>query len=276
MKKGLRLVILLSAILLISLVFVSAQSSAQNAFKPIFDLLSGLINGFVEIAKPILEVLLGSLTASSDGPGGVSGVFLARLFALIVVFSVSYVVLSRIELFSENTLVLWALTIAISLLSVRFIPTEAVYFMTAPSTALGIAITAIIPFIIWFTFVEMSTSATLRRIAWVFYALVFFSLYVYYAPYIPNYSWVYPLTAIIALGMAIFDGTIRRLWNRMKAEKSLGMIDNIKYAQMLKQRRELSEAHTEALTSNDKKLANSLEAQIKKIDSWLKGKGFNR
>ena len=274
MKKGLRLVILLSLVLLISLAFVSAQSSTQNAFKPIFDILSSLINGLVDVARPILEFLLGSLAASSKGPGGVSGLFLAKLFALIVVFSVSYVVLSQINLFSEKPWVLWVITVAVSLLSVRFIPTEAIYLMTAPSTALGIAVTAVIPFIIWFTFVNMSSSPTLRRLAWIFYALIFFSLYIYYAPYMPNYGWVYPLMAIIALVMAIMDGTIKRLWSRIKAEKSLNITDKIRYTQMLKHREELSEAHLNAIKGNQTTLATTIENELVKIDKWLETKGF--
>ncbi len=212
MKRGSEVfVFLFIALLLISMSLVSAASIGE-------DLASG-IDEFTKAIEPFAKQILG------DTP---SGQFLfAKVLFFIIILAIVWTALSKIDFFSSHDWVLWIVSIAVSVLSTRWLGSEAlIQTIILPYSTLGIAISAGLPFVLYFLLVNVNLKnqpSIVRRIAWVFFAVIFIGLWISrresmtagnsYAGYI------YPVTAIIAFIMAWMDGTIHRFFVTLEVEK---------------------------------------------------------
>ncbi len=200
------------ALLLLGLFIVPLVSAAR-----IIDSINSGIDSGVSGASPILSKLLG------ETPNG-EWLF-AKVLFFIIVFSVIWLSLDRIEFFSSKTWALALITSAVSLLATRWIASEAlVNTLILPYSALGIAISAALPFILYAIVLEKGFEGPdhriTRRIGWIFFAVIFIGLWFTRdglggspAPYI------YPVTAALAIGMMFIDGTIQRFLRNMEMQK---------------------------------------------------------
>ncbi len=115
---------------------------------------------------PFFEVLLN--TSSYDT------YFFAKVLLFLLVFMVVFGVLKSLEILGKNKKFTGLLAFIVSVLSIRYLPSEFIGGILLPYSTLGIAITTIIPFMVYFWFVHKSTmGGTARRIAWVVYGVVF-------------------------------------------------------------------------------------------------------
>jgi hypothetical protein len=196
MKKGIFIAL---AIGLFSFSFVSA-----------FDLGDNLEKGSEQIVDAV-EGLVGPFASVFLGGGG--DLLFERILFFAIVFSIVYVILStRIPLFQGQPAIVWIVTIAVSLLSTRFLTdTQIIMTIILPHSVLGITLSAIIPLIIFFFFVEsFSQSAILRKTLWIFFLIVFVGLWASRYDELGDFSWIYMMTGIAAFLLFLFDGTIRR------------------------------------------------------------------
>jgi len=162
------------------------------------------------IFGPFFAVLLGG-----------NGMYLfERILLFFVIFSVTFLVLEKVPIFKEKTGVRWIVTIAVSLLAARFgMQWDYLEAVFLPYTILGVVLTAAIPFIIYFFFVnsfeddvdERIFFIGLRKILWVFLGVVYLGIWMSRTDEIGNLSWIYFWTAIAAFVLMFADGTIRRL-----------------------------------------------------------------
>ena len=100
-----------------------------------------------------------------------------------------------------------------------------------PYSALGIAITAGIPFILYFLLVDVGMKGlkykTIRKMAWIFFIVIFIGLWfsrydVLTADNVGKWAaYVYPVTALVGLIVMLFDGTIQSYLSKISAEKGL-------------------------------------------------------
>lgn len=169
-----------------------------------------LINNIEQMFGPLFSVFL----------GGYGDYMFERILFLFIMISVIYVVVSRMDVFKQNRAVIWIITLSISLLSTRFLTeSDLVRTMILPYSVLGVSLTAVLPIMIYFTFVQsFSESATLRKILWIFFIIVFVGLWASRYDELGQLSWIYLMTAIAAVIFLLFDGTIRRaiVRNKMK------------------------------------------------------------
>jgi len=207
MKKGLAIlpIVFLVSVLLIG--FVSADiGQSMNSF----------IDGFTKVIEPIAKNLLG------ETPSG-EWLFAKVLFFLIIL-GIVWTALSRIEFFNDYVWVLVIISAAVSILGTRWMTQGIIESILLPYNALGVAVTAFLPFVIYFILVDVGfkeSPAIVRRIAWVFFAVVFIGLWISRADKIDsNAIYIYPITALIALIMAGMDGTIHRFFVQMAIEKA--------------------------------------------------------
>jgi len=230
---------------------VSAQTTPGEVWKDI-----------TKFFEPLIRLLLDA--ESGDG----ALLFQRFLFAMIII-AVIYAVLDRIDFFSNNGFALWTITIAISILSVRFIANkDLVETLLLPSGVLGVSLISVIPFMIYFYFVEegFKDQKLLRRFAWIVYLVVFLGLYFTRLDLI-KYSWMYLVSAGLAVLSLVFDGTIRRIRLNMQLDK-LGYktrrpaIDNLK-----KKLVELPQLVTDNIISQSE--ANSREKEYKRELAFL-------
>lgn len=151
--------------------------------------------------------------------GGTGDYLFERILLFFILIAFIFTILSKMPLFKERIGPNIVITLAISLLVSRFFgDTEYIQTILAPYTVLGIALTAGIPLIIYFFFVQSFESSTLRKILWVFFIVVFLGIYGTRAPELGQAAYIYILTGVIALILLLADGTIRRvMWReRMK------------------------------------------------------------
>ena len=101
-----------------------------------------------EIFGPFFSVFL----------GGTGELLFERILFLFILLSIVYIVLGNIPVIADNIGARWIITIAVSLLSTRFLTeTQLVKGILLPYGVLGIALTAGIPIIILFYFINKDT-----------------------------------------------------------------------------------------------------------------------
>lgn len=224
MKK--RVFALFSLILVVSsLIFPVSAQYYSNFYSGTDRALSWIQN----TAGPVFGVFL----------GGTGELLFERVLLFFILIALVFIILSKMKLFKENMVIIWIITLAVSLLATRFLSDSTlVQNVLLPYTILGVALTAAIPFIIYFFFVEsFEDSSTLRKILWIFFIVVFLGIWADRQSELGELSYIYILTGLIALICLLFDGTIRRvLWKdkqralgAQNAEEAARKIGNLMY-----------------------------------------------
>ncbi|MBU3912767.1 MAG: hypothetical protein KKE50_01600 [Nanoarchaeota archaeon] len=209
MKK--RVVVFL--LLLVSSIFLSGAAYAAESMST---KLPKIMDDFVRFIEPIAANILG------DVPGGEW--FFAKILLFAMLLAIIWIALDSVALFNENTWALAIVAIGASVLSIRFIANDwIVQTIILPYSVLGVAISAGIPFMIYFVIVnmKMKDSPTIRKFAWIFFAVIFVGLYFSRVDKLGDFAWIYPATAIAAFAVALFDGSISRGLAKISAEKAV-------------------------------------------------------
>lgn len=197
----------LAAFLLITISFVQGVYAASISSD-----INSFIDGIVEIMNPFSSKLLGD-TVTGD-------MLFAKVLFFIVVLAMVWLALSQIPFFNPDEgaqlWVIWVVAIAVSILAVRFIgDSEWIQTIILPYTTLGIVLAAGFPFVIYFILIELMLSGprykTIRRVAWIFFAVVFIGLFVSRSEEVGSARNIYFATAIIALIVSFMDGTFQKM-----------------------------------------------------------------
>ena len=153
--------------------------------------------------------------------GGVGDLLFERVLMFFILVAFIFVILKRMKIFKDNIAVIWIVTLAVSLLATRYMSDlSMVKNVLLPYTVLGVALTAALPFIIYFFFVQsFDESSTLRKILWIFFIVVFLGIWADRQAELGELSYIYVLTGLVALICLLFDGTIRRALQRDKAKQ---------------------------------------------------------
>lgn len=182
--------------------FLSSLVSAQT------NLASGLGKGMTQLIDAVEEML---------GPffsvilGGSADMLFEKILFLAIILAIVYTIISKMDIFKDNKVVIWIVSISVSLLSTRFLSGELLRTVLLPYSVLGVSISAALPTLIYFTFVQsFKESATVRKTLWIFYMIVFITIWSVRYNSLGQMSFIYLLSAAAALLFFIFDGTIRR------------------------------------------------------------------
>lgn len=218
-----------------------------------------LIDNIEQMFGPMFSMLL----------GGQGDYMFERIMFLFMLVAIIYVVISRIDVFKNNKMVIWVITISVSLLSTRFLTeSDLIQTMLLPYSILGVTLTAVLPILIYFSFVEsFSESATVRKMLWIFYIIVFIGLWSSRYDELGQMSWIYMMSAIAALLFLLFDGTIRRtMVKQQMKELDIENRDNF-VVEVRKQLRELNNNYREGFMTEARynKINKRLNKQIEKI-----------
>lgn len=207
MKKRVGLIL---GILILSSFLISSVSAAKG----LVELTKSAIDGVVTLTKPYLETLLGETKGSE--------VFLGKILITIILISIVYISLSKAmaTFFDNKKWALWLISIAVSLLGVRYLTSELIYTIIIPNSTFAVAVTAGLPFVLYFMIVKDWEWGFARRVAWIFFAVIFLGLYTLRVENLGDVAWIYPLTALLALAMAIWDKTIQRGLNNIKLSRA--------------------------------------------------------
>ena len=219
-KSGYILSALILSVLVLS-VLVSAESSGFNqGFKNVWQ-------GIIDVLETILSPILGSSEVGNLKSGEV--LFIKALFFAVILAFV-WSILEILPIFENNTWTVVIVSIAVSILSTRFLLTPGwIETILLPYSALGIAVASLVPLMIYFYFIEKAMQGdnrrVLRKAAWIFGAVVFFCLFITRVEEIGkvvpesqfNPAYVYLLTAIACLIFFFADKTIQGYFAAEKA-----------------------------------------------------------
>ncbi|MCX6748005.1 MAG: hypothetical protein NT076_00200 [Candidatus Pacearchaeota archaeon] len=147
--------------------------------------------------------------------GGSSEFLFERALLFFVIFSLVFIILGKINLFDDRAGAKVIVTLAVSILSSRFLPeaaiTENIKTILLSYNVLGIVLTAGLPLIIFFFFVHSFESSALRKMLWIFFLVIYMGMWLSNYEAWGELSWIYFITGIAALIFFLSDGTIRRI-----------------------------------------------------------------
>ncbi|MGV8142749.1 MAG: hypothetical protein ACP5NS_03890 [Candidatus Pacearchaeota archaeon] len=210
--------------------FVSAQGSiASGLFSGsgnFGDAVASIIESIVDGVKPIVQLLVGT---TGDSVSDSSFLF-AKFLLLILVVSVIWIPVKTLPFVGEarNGLA-FVIALIVGLLSIRFLSSNIISTILLPYTAIGISITAILPLILYFVWVEKGLEGpmfkTLRKAAWIFALVVFISLYFVRLPLLnpPAYAVVYLIAGLLCFLFFLFDKTIQKAFVKAKYDGLMGV-----------------------------------------------------
>lgn len=213
MKKALGVFVLGIFLLSFSMNFVAAQAGPVEAVQ-------GVVSGVYELIRPVLEGIIGEASTAEF--------FLAKVMFLIIIFAIIYKVLEKIPFFNSASWVLWLVSIAVSVLSIRwFGDAEIVRTVILPYSVLGISLTALIPFAIFFFMTEFGDSHKFaRKLSWIFFIVVFIGLWITRAGNaavtggpVGNFAYIYLVTAVLGWISYMMDDKIQKERSKAKLEK---------------------------------------------------------
>ena len=233
-----------------------------------FDLTSALDSVTIFINKAI-SPLFGSIL----GFDGDDFDFLKLLsFILLTIVLVSTLELAKI--FGDDDKTKWVnffVGLILSIIGVRYMPSDIWVSFTAPSSALVATVLIGLPFLALF-FLMKKIPASARKFVWVFYVL--FLLYLMITSGYPRgINVVYGLFVILSVVMVAMDARLRA-WMKMefRGQKTINEVagshalsQKAEWARDLKQARK--DLNTEGMTSEEKK---AIEKKIKKLENQIK------
>jgi hypothetical protein len=239
-------------------IFVSFISSSY-AYGPqdLSDSIRSGIEYFKAFYTPFLEGIVGD-SALSD-------IFFIKVLLLVLVFVVVRAVLARVPAFKDNKAVILVVAIIVSILSIRYLTdVQLVKGILMSYNTLGVALTTIIPFIIWFFFVEKSVSSSaMRRFLWLFFIAVFsiiwFERYSHLGGFV-NYFYF----GVIILGLlaVLFDRKVRAY---LALSEIRGMERSVTDKVVLELLEELEKAEKMSNTEQGKRRAKAIRQQLKDL-----------
>ena len=219
MKKGVSLILLTLLLVSSLLIGVVSAASYDDAAQKVRDFTEGL----VKIVDPVTSLILGVSYDAATTKDGLAPYFFVKILFFIIVLSIIWLGLSRVEIFYEYPVVLWLVSIAVAILGMKFIVSpEWLSTILLPYGTLAITISAALPFVIYFFIVHIGMKGprfkTIRSIAWIFFGVIFVFLW-FTREELGESAWIYPITALLCFIMIVFDGTFQGFLNRMSLDR---------------------------------------------------------
>jgi len=271
----------------------SGDPNAAGPFSMIIDTVANLIETSFRLFRPLFEIILGS-DFYQDGSSDYtfSQAVIIRFLIFVILFAVLWGVTDQISFLSDNLAIKWISVIAISILATRWMNygqgfIEAVLL---PYSAMGMTMTAFLPFIVFFAFVEWGIRGRMmRRFAWIFFAIVMFLLW--FTVYgvldstltnpatgqaIDNSGGlimlIYPAAALLALACAFFDPQIQTIRHKMNVDRIVAASNQLqadKLQQEINRQYELLEPLYKVASPANSSEIKSREARIERMTKKL-------
>jgi hypothetical protein len=209
----------LSALSILSVIPLASAFDASS--------LNNAITSGIEVFKafysPFFEAIIGSAYPSD--------LFFAKTLLLLLLFVIIRTIVIKAPVFEDNKLVAFIVAFVASVFAVRYISdNELTNVILLPYGTLGIAMTTIIPFLIFFWFIHKSNMQSGgRKLAWAFYMAVFLILwYNSYQKMSDIANEIYAAMVILVILSAILDQQIKKYFAWQEIKKTEKSIDDEK------------------------------------------------
>jgi hypothetical protein len=245
-------------------------------------------NNFTDALKTTASFFLGDVTSTTSGAGSTGEFIFIKFLLVLIIFAVVYYSVKQVPGLSGG-LTFWLIVIPVTLLASRFLSDETlINFLFLPEGFLGVAFGTMLPFILFFFFIESFDSGLIRKFGWSAFAVVYIVLAIInwssLAIAVPSVlsslvpatmtpavsgaifslAWLYVLIALLALLAVLFDKVINvafRGAGSIKEQKAKIELRRIRI------QRELDEVE-EALTSRPE--SSALKTRKAHLDRIIK------
>ena len=227
-----------------------------------------LLEGITSVGESVIKILELFFKALLGGEVD-SGMLFPKVLFLVLIFGIIWLSLNKIDLFSDHPPILVIIAAIVSILAVRGISsTELIKTMLLPSEALGMALVAGIPFVIYFIIVFIGFKgqpSIVRRVAWIFFAVIFMGLWMTRMEELGKLQYIYLFTAIGAVIMALIDGTIKGLFAKIEADKLKNINELRILAELKRQKVEYDEMLDKGVLTESEydRLIKNLRAKVR-------------
>jgi len=191
--------------------FTSAASFSSQ-FYFLQDGAQGAVDMIVSVLAPFFDAILGEYTGQY-GDFTESEMFFIRILLFIIIFILIHTALKTTPKIKENNAAVMVIALAISIIGIRFMSTTELFFgAMLPYGVLAVAITTILPFLIFFYFLHSTGFGTAgRRLAWIFFGIVFIALWISKSDNLSETSNYIYVGGIAAIALVFtFDRAIHR------------------------------------------------------------------
>lgn len=189
---------------LILLIFVLSNINAQSYyFNNAQSHATSVIESAIGILSPFLEAIIGDFTTSEF--------FFHKVLLLILLVVITKTILEKTPIAENNKKVSLILGLIVSILAIRFINEEGLFeSVLIQYGVLGIAITTILPLVIFFYFIHNTKVGTYgRKMFWAIYVITLTIIWIFKSSEIPEVAnWIYGLTITAGIIFIIFDRSI--------------------------------------------------------------------
>lgn len=244
----------------VSLILVIPLVSAQ---------LYNVVSNFGENLVSAAEAILGPVLRAVIGDVGGGDIFFVKVLLLILLFVVIQVAIRKIPAFENQRGVSIILAAVVSVLAVRYMTTsDIIEGVLLPYSVLGVAITTILPFIIFFYFIQKSGLVGFsRRLAWIAYGIIFLVLWASRMEEISDDAHlIYFLILLAIIASLVFDKSIQRyfgthelaVWKRGANQKVIAGLQS-EYMHILHVDSPQANARRHAIESHIKRLGGNLK-----------------
>jgi hypothetical protein len=185
----------------ISILLFTSMVAAQG----IGDFSRDVLDNIGDILSPIFEVLLNSTSFDEY-------LFVKVLF-LVILFFLIKLALERFPPFEDKGGITTIIAISVSLISVRYLGEIGVIRgILLPYGVLAVALTTILPFLIFFFFVHRTISTGIgRRLAWIFYLIILSGIWLYRYDELSDVSnYIYSGIFFLGILLIIFDRKVKQ------------------------------------------------------------------
>ncbi len=243
---------------LLAITFASQFVSAQALPAP-GEFIRTAIQAIQDIFIPIFTALF------DTGKGPTTEFLFTKILLSILLFVIIDSVVKRIHVFKNQKGVALVISLIISIFAVRFISEEGLIAgILLPYGALGVALTTILPFLLFFFFIHDSQLGPFgRKITWIFFGIVFFFLWMSrYNELSITSNYIYVATLIGTIIVMAGDKSVHAYFRSIERQRAdAGHIkDRINE---LRHRRDL------ALMAGDARRADEIDGEIRGLERRL-------
>ncbi len=189
--------------ILVSILFVLPMINAAFDFDYAKEQATRVIDAALGLSSPFLEKIIGDYNDSEF--------FFGKVLVLILLILIIKNILDRTPIGEDNKKISFLVALIVSILAVRFMNQnnffEAILIQYG---VLGIAITTILPMVIFFYFIHNTKVGTYgRKLFWAIYAITLGAIWISKSAEIPEVAnWIYTLSFLAAIIFIFFDKSI--------------------------------------------------------------------
>lgn len=211
---------------------VQAQNNIINSFD--FNLAQGwiirFINALLGFLSPVFELIIGDYNTSEF--------FFAKILLFILLVIIIKNILDRTPIGENNEKISFVLSLVVSTLSIRFISQnqffEAIFIQYG---TIGIAITTILPMVIFFYFIQNTKVGTYgRKVFWTIYVVTLSAIWISKSNEIPTTAnWIYGITITTAIIFIFFDKSINAYFGLTEINRMMNRTNKKLIRKLLKE-----------------------------------------